>query len=63
MRISQGDGIRISNLILGYELWLSGNTDYAIIEYEDVSDHKGKSDYHTLWLRGPIRSFARLWWI
>ena len=27
MRITQGDGVQISHLVSGYELWLSGNVD------------------------------------
>ena len=44
MRIAQGDGVQISHLVSGYELWLSGNVDYAVIEYENVMDNKGKSE-------------------
>lgn len=46
MRIAQGDGVRVSHPASGYELWLSGNVDYAVIEYDDVKDYKGESDYH-----------------
>ncbi|KAF8141943.1 hypothetical protein EV363DRAFT_1392347 [Boletus edulis] len=42
MRIAQGDGVQISNPISGYELWLSGHVDYAVIEYEDVRDYKSR---------------------
>lgn len=41
MRIAQGDGVQIIHSVSGYELWLSGNVDYAVIEYEDVKDYKG----------------------
>ena len=47
MRIAQGDGIQISHPISGYELWLSGNVDYVVIEYENVMDNKGESEYQT----------------
>ena len=40
MRIAQGDGVQISHPVSGYELWLSRNVDYAVIEYEDVRDYK-----------------------
>ncbi|KAM6488959.1 hypothetical protein JOM56_015595 [Amanita muscaria] len=41
MRISRGDGVKVSHPASGYELWLSnGNVDYVVIEYEDVWDYK-----------------------
>ena len=43
MRITQGDGVQICHPVSGYELWLSGNVDYAVIEYENVMDNKGES--------------------
>src|ERR1700683_279805 len=46
MRIVQGDGVQISHPISGYELWLSGNVNYVVIEYEDVRDYKGEPNYH-----------------
>jgi len=67
MRIAQGDGVQISHPVSGYELWFSGNVDYAVIEYDDVRDYKGGSDYHTLslheLLHGLLRPLARPWWI
>lgn len=42
MRIAQGDGVQVSNPVSGYELWLSGNVDYVVIEYEDVRDYKDR---------------------
>jgi hypothetical protein len=39
MRIAQGDGVQISHPVSRYELWLSGNVDYAVIEYDDVGDN------------------------
>jgi len=42
MRIAPGDGVQISHPVSGYELWLSGNVDYAVIEYEDVMDNKDR---------------------
>ncbi|KAF8352052.1 hypothetical protein F5887DRAFT_1057729 [Amanita rubescens] len=41
MRITQGDGVQISHPV-SYELWLSGNINYAVIEYEDVRDYKDR---------------------
>jgi hypothetical protein len=67
MRIAQGDGVQISHPVSGYELWLSGNVDYAVIEYEDVSDYKSEPNYHTPslheLLHGLFRPLARPWWI
>jgi hypothetical protein len=51
MRIAQGDGVQISHPVSGYALWLSGNVDYVVIEYEDVRDYKGEPDYHIPSLR------------
>ncbi|KIK02961.1 hypothetical protein K443DRAFT_121674 [Laccaria amethystina LaAM-08-1] len=42
MRIGQGDEDQISHPISGYELWLNGNVDYAVIEYDDVRDYKDR---------------------
>jgi len=53
MRIAQGDGIQVSHPASGYELWLSDNAGYAVIEYKDVKDYKGESVY-----RSPICSTA-----
>ena len=68
MRITQGEGVQVSNPVSGYELWLSGHVDYAVIEYEDVMDYKGEPDHHHTpsireLLHGPLRPLARLWWI
>lgn len=52
MRIASGDGIQISHPVSGYGLWLSGNVDYAVIEYEDVMDNKGESIHQILLLEG-----------
>jgi hypothetical protein len=47
MRIAQGDGVQIAHPDSGYELWLSGYVDYAVIEYDNDSegDHKGELVY------------------
>ena len=67
MRIPQGDEVQIVDPISGYELWLNGNVDYAIIEYDNVRDYKGKSSYHSPsffgLLNGLLRPLARPWWI
>lgn len=46
LRIAQGKGVQITHHTSGYELWLSGNVDYAVIEYEEDEDNKGKSESH-----------------
>jgi hypothetical protein len=46
MRIAQGDGVQIAHSNSGFELWLSGNVDYAVIEYDNVGDNKGKLVHH-----------------
>lgn len=67
MRIAQGSGVNISHPNSGHDLWLSGNVDYMVIEYEDVRDYKSKSNYQTLLvyelLHGLLRSLALSWWI
>lgn len=67
MRIAQGDGVQICHPISGYELWLNGNVDYAILEYEDVEDNKGESEYQPLslgyMLHGILRPLAPPWCI
>ena len=67
MRIPQGDEVQIVDPISGYELWLNGNVDYAIIEYDNVRDYKGKSGYHSPsffgLLNGLLRPLARPQWI
>jgi hypothetical protein len=67
MRIPQGDKVQITHPVSGFELWLRGNVDYAIIQYENVRDYKGKSDYHTPsrseLLNGLFRPLARPWWV
>ncbi|KAF8195052.1 hypothetical protein BJ912DRAFT_958115 [Pholiota molesta] len=42
LRIAQEEGVRIAHPVSGYEVWLSGNVDYAVIEYEDVEDNKDR---------------------
>ena len=59
MRIAPGDGIQISHPVSGYGLWLSGNVDYAVIEYEDVMDNKGESIHQILLLEGWLYGFLR----
>jgi hypothetical protein len=44
MRIGHGDGVQITHPHSGYELWLSGKVDYAVIEYKNVKDYKGASE-------------------
>ncbi|KAF9811062.1 hypothetical protein IEO21_06691 [Rhodonia placenta] len=42
LRIAQGKGVQITHHTSGYELWLSGNVDYAVIEYEEDEDNKDR---------------------
>jgi len=35
MRLGSTDGVQITNLLSGYEVWLTGSVDYAIIQYKD----------------------------
>lgn len=42
LRIAQGKGVQITHPTSGYELWLSGNVDYAVIEYEEDEDNKDR---------------------
>ncbi|KAG9309681.1 hypothetical protein JVU11DRAFT_10353 [Chiua virens] len=42
MRITPRDGVQISHPVSGYELWLSGSVDYAIIQYDDLKDYKSR---------------------
>ena len=45
MKFASGNGISIKNPVSGYELWLDGSVDYAVIEYDDKSDNKGQPDH------------------
>jgi len=67
MGIARGDGIHISHPVSGYELWLSGNVDYAVIGYENVMDNEGESEYQTPLfqelLHNLLRPLALPWWI
>ena len=67
MRIARGAGVQISHPSSGYELWLTGSVDYAVIEYEDVSVIKSESDYPTPSLPELPYIFLRTlpwpWWI
>ncbi|KAI9455763.1 hypothetical protein BJY52DRAFT_1204909 [Lactarius psammicola] len=38
----EGDGAQISHPVSRYELWLSGNVDHAVIEYENVMDNRDR---------------------
>jgi hypothetical protein len=58
MRIPRGDEVQIVHPISGYELWLIGNVNYAIIEYDNVMDNKGKSSYQPPSLRDCLMAFS-----
>jgi hypothetical protein len=61
MIIAQGAGVQISLPSSGYELWVQGNADYAIFEYDDVRDNRCESDFFTLSpLESPPPFSARL---
>ncbi|GBE86761.1 hypothetical protein BKA93DRAFT_343182 [Sparassis latifolia] len=40
MRIATGEGVQIVNPVSQYELWLTGNVDYAVMQYLDEWDNK-----------------------
>lgn len=40
----------------GFELWLSGNVDYAVIQYDEEMDNRGGSNYHILSLCKSLNS-------
>src|ERR1700722_15721426 len=42
MILTASDGIAIRNPTSNYEVWLSGNADYGVIEYEDDKDSENK---------------------
>lgn len=44
MKIARG-GVSITHTDSGYELWLDGSINYAVVEFEDVKGHKGESGY------------------
>ena len=43
MRLAPADGVQITNPLSGFQLWLDGSVDYAVIKYEkDINeDNKG----------------------
>jgi len=41
MRLTPPEGIQVTNPESGYELWLTGAVDYAIIQYPDTWERKG----------------------
>ena len=38
----------------------SDNVDYALIEYDNVKDYKGESDYHVPLVPGSLNKLVRL---
>lgn len=42
MKIPPADEVQITHPVSGFQLWLSGNVDYAVIEYENVRDYKDR---------------------
>ena len=42
MRITPSDGVQLINPASGYEIWVSGTVDYAVIQYTDERDRRGQ---------------------
>ncbi|KDQ55015.1 hypothetical protein JAAARDRAFT_134414 [Jaapia argillacea MUCL 33604] len=42
MNIVPQDGVQILNPLSGYQVWLSGNVDYAVVQYQDESDNRDR---------------------
>ena len=45
VKIAHRDEVKISHPNSGYELWLSGTVDYAVVDYDDVDDYKSEPHY------------------
>jgi hypothetical protein len=45
MRLATGDGVMISHPVSKYEVWLTGNVDYGVIQYPVEFDNKGPPIY------------------
>jgi hypothetical protein len=43
MRLTTGKGICVSHPVSKYEVWLTGNIDYGIIQYPAEHDNRGPS--------------------
>jgi len=41
MRLAPTDGVQVINPLSGYEVWMSGGIDYAVIQYKDEGTNKG----------------------
>jgi hypothetical protein len=41
MKIATGDGVLVANLETKFEIWLTGQVDYMVIEYPLEHDHRG----------------------
>ncbi|KAI9068072.1 hypothetical protein FKP32DRAFT_1535239, partial [Trametes sanguinea] len=50
LRLAPTDGVQITNSQTGYQLWLTGSVDYAVIKYtlDDDGNNKGKFDARLL---------------
>lgn len=42
MRIAPADGVQLIHPASGYEIWLSGTVDYAVVQYKDEWDRRGR---------------------
>ena len=42
----RGDGVKVTHPATGYELWLTGNVDYGVLDYDKVEDYHGESEFY-----------------
>jgi len=42
MRIAPADGVQLIHPASGYDVWLSGTVDYAVVQYKDEWDRRGR---------------------
>ncbi|KAF5322609.1 hypothetical protein D9619_001348 [Psilocybe cf. subviscida] len=40
LKVPSTDGVQVTHPVSGSELWLSGNVDYVVIEYDDIEDNR-----------------------
>lgn len=46
LRLGHGTGVKVTNPDTGYELRLTGNVDFGVVNYENIEDYAGESEYH-----------------
>jgi hypothetical protein len=56
MRLSTGEGVMISHPISKFEVWLTGNVDYGIVQYEASPANKGLRIFVTSLSINPLCS-------